>query len=211
MRLLIGCHFSVVGFSNSYLIGFQDRETYGNSAICVDPGVMTVELLNLITHHKLEIAHVLITHSHKSHIQGLNTLCRVYPGVKIYSHKAIPNSKHPTYILDDGDTLKLSGIDVTAISVPGHSIDSMVYKIDDALFTGDTLMSGRIGSTNGSLEQALLLKSIYEKLYPLENHCPIFPGHGAPSTLGIERMFNPSTMVLNKLKNEIDDQTNLIP
>lgn len=199
MKLLIGCHFSVIGFSNSYLVGYQDRKRYGNKAICVDPAVMNTDLLNLIHHHGLEISHVLVTHKHESHIQGLKTLIKVYPDVSIYSHKPIYTIDAPTYILDDGDTLNLNGIEVTAYLVPGHSFDSMVYRIGDALFTGDTLMSGKIGSTRGSLEKALLLRSISEKLYPLENHCPIFPGHGSPSTIGIEKLFNPETMVLHKM------------
>ncbi len=207
MKLLIGCHFSVVGFSNSYIVGYQDREVHGNKAICIDPGVMNLDLLNLINHHDLEIGYVLITHKHDSHLQGLRTLCKVYPNVKIYSHKPIYSVDAPTYILDDGDSFSLNGIDITAYSVPGHSFDSLVYRIEDALFTGDTLMSGRIGSTKSSLEKALLLRSISEKLYPLDNHCPIFPGHGAPSTLGIEKLFNPETMVLNKVQSSSDKES----
>ncbi len=202
MKLLIGCHFSVIGFSNSYLVGYQDREKYGNKGICVDPGVMNMDLLNLINQHDLEITTVLITHKHESHLQGLRTLCKIFPNVKIYSHKPVSTVDAPTYILDDGDSFTANGIPVTTFLVPGHSYDSLVYRIGDALFTGDTLMSGRIGSTDSSLAKALLLKSISERIYPLEDHCPVFPGHGAPSTLGVEKLFNPETMVLHRVKGK---------
>ncbi len=74
--------------------------------------------------------------------------------------------------------------------VPGHSNDSIVFIIDKAMFTGDVLLSGRIGKTDSKLSHSLLLRSIKEQLLPLDDRMLIFPGHGAPSTLKIEKMFN---------------------
>lgn len=78
----------------------------------------------------------------------------------------------------------------------------MVYKIDHALFTGDTLLCGRIGSTPGYREQALLISSINQKLMTLDENILLFPGHGTASKLRIERMFNHDLLQLGKIETE---------
>jgi len=42
-------------------------------------------------------------------------------------------------MLSDGDTLRLGGLEVRALHVPGHTPACMAYLIGDALFVGDTL------------------------------------------------------------------------
>jgi glyoxylase-like metal-dependent hydrolase (beta-lactamase superfamily II) len=86
--------------------------------------------------------------------------------------------------------MDLSGITVEAIQVPGHTIDSFVYKIGNSLFTGDVLYAGRIGKTTGVVEKALLLKGIKNRLLTLDERFLIFPGHGTISALKIEKLFN---------------------
>ena len=76
------------------------------------------------------------------------------------------------------------------IEVPGHSSDSLVYRIGDKFFTGDVLKAGGIGGTPNRYAQALLIHAIETRLlvYP---EGKVFPGHGPPSTLEAERRFNP--------------------
>ncbi len=59
------------------------------------------------------------------------------------------------------------------------------------LFTGDTLFAGGIGETASPYERALLLSSIRGKLLDLPEGVLVFPGHGPPSTLEVEKRFNP--------------------
>lgn len=75
---------------------------------------------------------------------------------------------------------------------PGHTPGSISIKIEDLLFTGDTLFAGSIGRTDfpgGSY--SMLKKSILEKILPLGDEIKIFPGHGISSTIGEEKMTNP--------------------
>jgi hydroxyacylglutathione hydrolase len=181
-------HFSVIGFSNTYLIGNND----GGAAILVDPGHMDLELLKLIEDNNYYIKYVLLTHRHASHTKGLKTLSKIYD-VEIFA-----NSPHihdfPVHIVSDDSHMNLAGFDISAFLIPGHSSDSMVFKISDALFTGDVLMAGRIGSTTTSLSRSLLLRSIREKILPFNENTIIFPGHGTPTTLGIEKIINTDLM-----------------
>jgi glyoxylase-like metal-dependent hydrolase (beta-lactamase superfamily II) len=50
------------------------------------------------------------------------------------------------HLLDDGDTLMIGEIPLTALHVPGHTPADMAYVIGDALFTGDTMFMPDYGS-----------------------------------------------------------------
>lgn len=84
----------------------------------------------------------------------------------------------------------------TIIETPGHTPGSTTLKVENKsqklLFTGDTLFQGSIGNTElllGNFDQ--IMKSIMEKLYPLPDKFQVFPGHGNPTVLGIEKKENP--------------------
>ncbi len=177
-------HFSLNGFSNSYLIGPKE----GGDAILVDPGYINLELIEKIENNNFTIAHVLLTHRHLAHTQGLGTLLKIY-NPTVYAGSPSMYETPVTEVLDR-TVLDLSGIEVEAIHIPGHTIDSYVYRIGNTLFTGDVLSAGRVGNTNGVVERALLLKGIKNRLVSLDERFLIFPGHGTISTLKIEKLFN---------------------
>ena len=60
------------------------------------------------------------------------------------------------------------------------------------MFTGDTLFAGTIGRTDLMLgEYDDEIRSIMDKLMPLDGDIRIYPGHGPESTIGTERTGNP--------------------
>ena len=77
------------------------------------------------------------------------------------------------------------------LETPGHSNDSLCFLTDGMLFTGDTLSAGSVGRTPTGYGRALLLSSIRKKILSLQEDVLIFPGHGPPTRLAIERRFNP--------------------
>ena len=178
-------HFSVLGFSNTYLFGPED----GGDAVIVDPGVFDVDLLSLIENNGYYVRSVLITHNHDTHTRGVRTLKKVYNADIYCSLSTLCD--FTCNRIRHGDTLDLSGIPVHVIALPGHSSDSMVFWTRNIIFTGDTLMSGTTGSTQNSYSRALLCNSIREKLFTLPDSTIVLPGHGPPSTIGAEKAFNP--------------------
>jgi hydroxyacylglutathione hydrolase len=178
-------HFSVAGFSNTYLLGDDD----GGDAILIDPGAMNVSLLKMIEGNDFYIRSVLVTHAHSSHVLGIKTLKRIYD-FDIYANTESILG-FPCKYVHGGEKFELSDITVKAIDVSGHSSDSLVFNIDHMLFTGDALGGGRVGATRSAFAKALLTKSIREKILTLDGDFLILPGHGAPSTVEAERSLNP--------------------
>lgn len=190
-------HFSVMGFSNCFLVAAESpqrgkatesekRDT--KEALLIDPGIFDESLLMLIEGNHYEIKHVLLTHNHQSHVHGLKTLKKIY-AASIYARSPVAEGFR-TNVLKDGDTITLSNVGITVIEVPGHSEDSLVFKVENILFTGDAIGAGRIGNTHDSTMRSLLIDTLEEKILSIPGNLFIFPGHGPLSTLDAERNFN---------------------
>lgn len=192
-------HFSVVGFCNTYVV-VPDG---GGKAVVIDPGHVDLQLVELITRECTGIEAVLATHAHEAHTAGIGTLRKIWD-FPIYA--AQPNLLEPFDVrkVRDGQRLVLGRLPVEAILVPGHSMDSMVYVIDKAVFSGDTLEAARIAHTQGYLEQDLLVDMIERRIMSLDEHYLLFPGHGPISRLATERMFNKDLARLRKVSHVRD-------
>jgi glyoxylase-like metal-dependent hydrolase (beta-lactamase superfamily II) len=95
-------------------------------------------------------------------------------------------------VLRDGDIIAVDGINAFVIHTPGHSAGGICLKIEDALFSGDTLFRGSIGRTDldkGSM--GAIMSSIMDKLMKLSDETRVFPGHGSETSIGYERENNP--------------------
>jgi len=181
-------HFVIVGFSNSYLIASDNG--HDHDAVIIDPGIFDSKLLKMIEDNKLYIKKILVTHAHKAHIDGITTLLKIYDA-KIYAFRD-KILEFKTISVKQNKTIECGPLCFKVIETPGHSRDSLVFKIDNYLFTGDILTSGKIGSYVHESARNLILSSIREKLFPFGDETIVFPGHGPPTKLGIERLYNPA-------------------
>lgn len=179
-------HFSAVGFCNTYLVA----NTATGEAILIDPGSVEIQLINLLESNGYTLKGVLLTHSHLAHTEGLGTLEKIYDYALYASSNATLET--PFIPLVDREQFTVAGCTVEAIQIPGHSVDSLIYRIQGALFSGDVLGSGAIGSTGSLRARSELLQALAEKIFPLAGQTLLFPGHGSPSKLRIEQLFNPA-------------------
>lgn len=141
------------------------------------------------------IGAVVTTHRHGDHWQALDTVVRA-TGARTYAgrHDAegIPV---PTDVpLEDGDTVTVGRVTLTARHLRGHTPGSIALVYDDPhghphLFTGDCLFPGGVGNTRGDAEAfTTLLNDVEAKLFgELPDETWVYPGHGADTTLGAER------------------------
>jgi len=178
-------YYSVTHFSNCYLLGGEA----GSEALLIDPGIFDEGLLALIEGNGWYVRHVLLTHAHLAHMNGLRTLRKVYD---LQVHALEPATvESQAQALQETDCLQLCGFPIRVLATPGHSNDSACFHIGRMLFSGDTLSAGGIGETASGYEKALLLSSIRSKLLGLPDEVFLFPGRGPPSTLEVEKRFNP--------------------
>ncbi len=176
------------GFSNCYILGEEDTGDRQPQAIIIDPGSMEIVTLESIENNNFNLKAVLITHDHFSHVRGLQTLKRIYNAEVFAVNRNIVNYK--TNMVKDGDKLVIAGFPVEVISIPGHSSDSVVYRINNLLFTGDVLTAGLVGSTASVYGAATQMNKLRSRLLSLPGDYVVLPGHGPPSTMEAERRFN---------------------
>jgi len=172
------------GFSNCYVLGSEETR----EAIIVDPGSIENITLDAIENNNFNLRAVLITHDHLSHVRGLRTLKKIYKADVFAVNQSIVS--HKTVMVKDGDMLDIAGFKIEVISIPGHSSDSVVYRIRGMLFTGDVLTAGLVGSTASAYGAATQMNKLRSRLLSLPGDYIVLPGHGPPSTLEAERRFN---------------------
>lgn len=180
-------------------------------AIVVDPGDEIASILTILQKHGLRVKAIIITHAHIDHIGGAQKL-KAATGAPVYMNSsdqelydrldmqagwlgmATPEKTEIDVAAREGDVVKLGPAEFHVLHTPGHTQGSISLWIpaEGKLVAGDTLFMDSIGRTDlpgGNHEQ--ILRSIHNKLMPLEDPTVVIPGHGPNTTIGRERARNP--------------------
>ena len=175
-----------------------DRKSPGE-AVLIDPGTISSSIIRIIEANSYNLKGILITHDHPQHVQGLKTLMKIYD-TEIYAISPEIN-EHRSTLVKDGDIINIGPFRTEVISIPGHSADSAIFKIDRLLFTGDSLTAGHMGSTASLYAAATQVNALRSKIFSLPGDYTILPGHGPPSSLEAERRFNMDVNTFDINKN----------
>lgn len=178
-------------------------------SIIIDPGDEEHKIRKVLSKHNLRPGIIVNTHSHIDHIgcddkfgvpvfvHSQDSAMLRDPALNLSSFLASPFSVTSEIItVEDKDSIELVQVELKAIHVPGHTPGGIALLMtkpkDKMLFTGDTLFYRSIGRTDfAGASEELLLMSIREKLFCLDDDTVIYPGHGASSTIGDEKKNNP--------------------
>ena len=186
--------------ANCYII--MDENT--KEAVVLDPGGDVDDIEKAIKSINADVKYILLTHGHVDHVGGVDELRNIVNAKVGISEKDYVLMEKGTYIygdafnqsvdlfLKENDIIKLNNFDVECIETPGHTKGGLVFKINENVFTGDTLFTGSIGRTDlegGNYEE--IMNSLKNKLVSLNDDCIVFPGHGPRSTIRNEKMTNP--------------------
>jgi glyoxylase-like metal-dependent hydrolase (beta-lactamase superfamily II) len=102
--------------------------------------------------------------------------------------------------LSDGDTLDIAGLRFAVDHTPGHTRGSVTFRspydgpedVPELMFAGDLLFAGSIGRTDlPGGDHATMLRSLADKVLPLDDRVVVLPGHGPQTSIGRERATNP--------------------
>lgn len=140
-------------------------------AVIVDPGEAGV-VEDALERLDLAPAAILVTHRHPDHTGGIAALLRRHP-VPVYGpESATPAIDHP---VRDGSSVRLDGLTLTVMALPGHTREHIAYHMPGALFCGDTLFGagcGRIFEGTAAQMYGSLMK-----LAALPEETRVFCGH----------------------------------
>jgi glyoxylase-like metal-dependent hydrolase (beta-lactamase superfamily II) len=101
----------------------------------------------------------------------------------------------PDRLLREDDVIEIGDLKFTVLHTPGHTSGGISLLGDGIVFSGDTLFNYGIGRTDLSGgDYATLINSIMTKLMVLPDDTVVYPGHGASTTIGAERIRNPFLM-----------------
>jgi glyoxylase-like metal-dependent hydrolase (beta-lactamase superfamily II) len=182
--------------TNCYIISDQEKDSF-----IIDPGDESDKIMKFIRSKNLKVHFIINTHSHIDHIKadydlklpvyihGLDAEALENPAKNFSSFLLGDfNSCKPAKILKDQDKIGLKNFVIEVLHTPGHTPGGICLKVDNVVFTGDTLFKDGIGRTDlpgGSYEA--IIASIRNKLLCLKDDMIIYPGHGESSTIGKER------------------------
>ena len=195
---------------NTYLAYFDGRA----DCLVIDPGLEPHKIIRELARLKLVPAAILLTHGHSDHIGGNAALKSEWPNCPIVIGRGDePKLSDPQQnlsapfgfeitsppadrLITEGDALELAGFELSVREIPGHSSGHVVFiygaSKPQIVFGGDVLFSGSVGRTDfpdGDFD--LLARGIHEKLFTLPDDTVVYPGHGPPTTVGIEKRTNP--------------------
>ena len=184
--------------TNCYIL--EDDQT--NLAAVIDPGDEPELIQEALEKEGVEVRYLLLTHGHYDHTTAVPALHRVYPQADIYIHQADANGAGSTLfplagevddlkLYDEGDVIRLGDHEIQVLHTPGHSPGSVTLKVEDVLFTGDTLFAGSCGRTDLAGGSYAEIMASLKKLGQLPGDYHVCPGHDVTSTLERERRSNP--------------------
>jgi len=196
---MLQCNCSIFGDE-------QSRE-----AVVIDPGDEIEDIQAILKKHGLRVKAIVITHAHIDHIGGAQKL-KAATGAPVYLNAndqelydnidmqagwlgmETPERTEIDVDAREGQTLTLGPAEFHVLHTPGHTQGSISLWIpaENKLVAGDTLFQGSIGRTDlpgGNTRQ--ILRSIHDKLLPLNDAVVVIPGHGPNTTIGRERERNP--------------------
>lgn len=184
--------------ANCYILVDEDTK----ECAIIDAGGDADEIETAIEDMNGSPKYLLLTHGHFDHVGGVEEICKKY-NIPFYISKTDEeymekdNSVFGTLpkasgYLKEGDTIKLGNYEIKVIETPGHTKGGLSFFVDGKVFTGDTLFQGSVGRTDfigGDMSE--IISSIKNKLLPLGDDVRVYPGHGASTTIGIEKVRNP--------------------
>lgn len=183
-------------FTNSFLL------VSGGEAAIIDPAPDAARFAPLLEKENARLTHILLTHGHFDHVYGLDSVRAAWPAARLCLFRADavgtedrPVKESPEILwLTDGQTLTVGQAELTVLHTSGHTPGSCCWLCEGVLVSGDTLFAGSAGRTDlpgGDWETLMRSLRRLADDPALPDELRVLPGHGAFTTLGLERAQNP--------------------
>jgi len=180
----------------------------GGEALIIDPVKERLDhYLQAIRELELRLVHAIDTHTHADHITALGDLRDATACTTLMGERS--RAECVSRRVQDGEILRIDGIELQAVYTPGHTDESFSFVLDPqapkAVFTGDVLLirsTGRTDFQGGDAERSW--ESIVGRLFTLPDSTIVYPAHDykgwTASSIGEEKRHNPR--IAGKTKSE---------
>ena len=174
----------------------------GGEALLLDPVLeKTDRYLKLLEELNLKLVKVVDTHVHADHVTAMGALRDKTSCVTVMGEQSPVDVV--SMRVSDGERVTIEGLSMTAMHTPGHTDDSYCFRMDDRVFTGDTLLirgTGRTDFQNGDAGQQY--DSLFDGVLKLPESTLVYPAHDykgdTVSTIGEEKSSNPRLQVAGR-------------
>lgn len=155
------------------------------------------QVVDHVRAHALDVRWILETHAHADHLsaghwlksqcpqarlaigEGIRTVQKTFrPIFNLGEHFPVDGSQFD-HLFADGERFAVGAIDAEVIAVPGHTNDSVAYRIGDALFVGDSIFMPDGGTARCDFpggDAGMLFRSI-QRLFALPGETRVFVCH----------------------------------
>lgn len=193
--------------SNCYLV------RAGTDAVLVDATASPAAVHAALSPSGAVLRAILLTHGHFDHMETATALRDAFgvPLVLGAKDRELPTDAGknasalflgegrsypaPDRTVVDGEALIFGALTLTVRATPGHTRGSVFYLTEDEdgpiAFCGDTVFATGFGRCDLWGGDFSVLRATLDALRALPPQTRIYPGHGAPSTLGaaLDRLF----------------------
>lgn len=157
------------------------------------------ELLACVAREGLHVDWILETHAHADHLSAARHVQakvggRIGIGANIRTVQAtfgklfhleagfVPDGSQFDHLFEDGETFRIGDVEVMALWVPGHTPADMAYRVDGAVFVGDTLFMPDLGSARADFPggDARQLYASMRRLLALPPETVVYVCHDYP-------------------------------
>lgn len=125
-----------------------------------------------------KLSHILITHHHWDHVQGLGELKRKTGATVIGPERSRQKISELDSTVEDGDDVLCGPYEIRAIATPGHTLDQISWYIPSVrvAHTGDTLFSLGCGRVFEG-DKEMMWSSLAKLIRQLPDDTTIYCGH----------------------------------
>ncbi|MCY6957637.1 MBL fold metallo-hydrolase [Clostridium brassicae] len=175
--------------------------------ILIDPADDAEVIRKCLVQQNLVPEAILLTHGHYDHFLAVPKLQEVWKELPVYCHSldcpkekeqydmgmvfqtvtAFPNVRG----IEEGQKLELAGFNITVYHTPGHTKGSVLFLVEDGLFTGDTLFCRSIGRTDFAGGDDAQMYLSLRRISEIKGDYNVYPGHEEVTTLSAEKRYNP--------------------
>lgn len=156
-------------------------------------------LLACIGSHGLRVDWILETHAHADHLsaaryiqeqaggrtaigENIRVVQSTFRKLFNFEQAFVADGSQFDHLFKDGEVFRIGEVEVTALSVPGHTPADMAYLVDGAVFVGDTLFMPDLGSARADFPggDARQLHASIRRLLALAPDTVVYVCHDYP-------------------------------